>query len=407
MSKRPSMNPPDRDLWIETPSELSELLEHLHSCGRFALDTEFVSEETFEPVLGLIQVATTNRVAAIDPIALPDLSEFWDLVIGPDVEIVMHAAGEDLRICRFRTGRLPQRLIDVQVAAGLVGFNYPLSLGNLVHQTLGASVLSGETRTDWRRRPLSPAQVRYALDDVRYLLAVSDHLNRRLAELDRLSWADEEYAALKTAVESRDETQRWRKLSGIHQLNRRSLEIARRLWIWRFEEAERSNRPIRQVMRDDLIIGIAKRQPSSKRDLEALRDFNRPHLLARSAQVLALIQDALRLPEDQLPDPSERPDTWPGESMIVSLLASTLHQCCSQNALSSSLVGSVADIKQLIRWHLDGQPSAIAPALLATWRGEVCGRDLLDVLSGRRSLRIVDPTSDVPIVLDPISQEPT
>ncbi|HEU5115593.1 MAG TPA: HRDC domain-containing protein [Isosphaeraceae bacterium] len=397
---------PDRDQWIETPAELDDLLDHLQTSGRFALDTEFVSEDTYEPVLGLIQVATTERIAAVDPIAIGDLSEFWNLVTGPDVEVVMHAAGEDLRICRFRSGRLPERVVDVQIAAGLIGFNYPLSHGNLVNQVLGVTVSGGETRTDWRRRPLSDAQVRYALDDVRFLLDVSNHLNRRLDELGRLSWADEEYATLKEAVESRDESERWRRLSGIHHLNRRSLEIARRLWLWRLEEANRSNRPIRQIMRDDLIIGIAKRQPASRRDLEALRDFHRPHLMSKANALVALIQEALDTPTDQLPEASERPDTWPGESMVVSLLSAALHQSCTQNALAPSLVGSVGDLKELIRWHLAGQPAETTPSLASRWRGEVCGRDLLDVLSGRRSVRIVDPTADVPIVLDPISREP-
>ena len=104
--------------------------------GRFAFDTEFVSEETFEPVLCLIQVATRERLAAVDPLAIRDFSPFWDVVTDPAVEVVMHAASEDLRICRFQTGTVPRRVYDVQIAAGLVGFGYPLSLGNLVSQAL-------------------------------------------------------------------------------------------------------------------------------------------------------------------------------------------------------------------------------------------------------------------------------
>ena len=160
---------------ITTPAQLKGLVDHLRAIGRFAFDTEFVSEETFEPVLCLIQVATRERLAVIDPLAVRDVSPFWDVVLDPSIEVVMHAAGEDLRICLLRTRALPRRVFDVQMAAGLAGLTYPLSLVNLVGQVLGISLAGSETRTDWRHRPLSAAQLNYALDDVRYLLDVADH----------------------------------------------------------------------------------------------------------------------------------------------------------------------------------------------------------------------------------------
>ncbi len=129
---------------ITTVSGLEELVAHLRASGRFAFDTEFVSEETFEPVLCLVQVATTERLAAIDALAVRDLTSFWDVVTDPAVDVVMHAASEDLRICRFQTGKVPGRVFDVQIAAGLVGFGYPLSLGNLMAQTMRITVAGGE-----------------------------------------------------------------------------------------------------------------------------------------------------------------------------------------------------------------------------------------------------------------------
>ena len=145
---------------VTSTAQLHALMDHVRAAGRFAFDTEFVSEETFEPVLCLIQVATRDRLALVDPLAVRDLDPFWDVVCDPSLEVVMHAAGEDLRICRIKTGPPAAHVFDVQIAAGLVGFSYPLSLGNLVSQVLGVSLAGGETRTDWRRRPLSTAQVR-------------------------------------------------------------------------------------------------------------------------------------------------------------------------------------------------------------------------------------------------------
>src|SRR5271168_2140545 len=179
---------------ITTPGQLKGLVEHLRAIGRFAFDTEFVSEDTFEPVLCLIQVATRERLAVIDPLAVRDVGPFWDVVLDPAVEVVMHAAGEDLRICLLRTRSLPRRVFDVQMAAGMAGLNYPLSLVNLVGQVLGISLAGSETRTDWRHRPLSAAQLDYALDDVRYLLDIADHFTARLAQLGRTAWAEAEMA---------------------------------------------------------------------------------------------------------------------------------------------------------------------------------------------------------------------
>ncbi len=394
------------DSLITTPRALREVVEHLRNSGRFAFDTEFVSEDTFEPVLGLLQVATRERLVAIDPLAVRDLSPLWDVLVDPSVEVVMHAAGEDLRICRLQSGRLPERVVDVQIAAGLVGFGYPISLGNLVQNTLKVTLAGGETRTDWRRRPLSPAQIRYALDDVRHLLDVADEMSNRLATLGRIAWAEDEFQDQLRSIEARDESERWRRLSGLHQLTRRGLEIARQIWEWRRNEARRSNRPLRHVMRDDLIVAIAKRQPSSRRDLEALRDFNRPHLLARSAEIVDLIAEAQKIPSDELPEYAERHEEGPGLSMVISLLAATLNRCCAQQRVATGLVGSNADLKELVRWHLASQPGIRAPKLAQGWRGEVCGQALIDVLSGRRALRIADPEADVPIVIDPIQDVP-
>jgi ribonuclease D len=387
---------------ITTPGALRDLAGRLREAGRFAFDTEFVSEETYEPVLCLVQVATAEGIYAVDSLAVRDLSPFWEAVIDPSVEAVMHAAGEDLRICRFQTGTVPERVFDVQIAAGLVGLAYPLSLGNLIGQTLGVSLFGGETRTDWRRRPLTASQVRYAMDDVRYLLPLADMLKSRLNELGRGAWAEAEFRAFVQAIQGRDEESRWRRLPSLHQLNRRGLEVARRLSEWRTEEARRANRPIRQVMRDDLLVAIAKRQPAGRIELEALRDFNRPHLLARGGEILAAIAQAREVPAEQLPEHAERHEEGPGLTMLVNVLSAALANCCAKTKVAASLVGSSGDLKDMVRWNALGRPEGSRPALASGWRDEVCGETLLDVLSGRRALRVEDPQSDVPVSVETV-----
>jgi ribonuclease D len=391
---------------ITTPAQLKGLVDHLRESARFAFDTEFVSEETFEPVLCLIQVATRERLAVIDPLAVRDVGPFWEVVLDPAVQVVMHASGEDLRICMLRTGSLPQRVFDVQMAAGMVGFNYPLSLVNLVGQVKDISLSGTETRTDWRHRPLSPAQLRYALDDVRHLLDLADQFADRLTQLGRTEWANAEFDDLLESIAHRADLDRWRKLPGLHQLSRRSLEMARRLADWREDEARRLNRPLRQVVRDDLLVAIAKRQPRNRRDLEALRDFNRPALLNRSQEILAILDHARAVPDDQLPDLPARPEEPPGLSTVTNLLSAALAQCCAQNQLAGSLVANVSDLKHLVRWHSGGRDHSKPPSLLQGWRGEVCGPLLLDVLDGKLALRVVDPDSEYPVALEKLAAKP-
>ena len=386
---------------ITSPDQLLELVERLRSVGRFAFDTEFVSEDTFEPVLCLVQVASADELVAIDPLAVRDLGPFWELVNDPKIEVVMHASGEDLRICRFQTGRTPSRVFDVQIAAGLVGFGYPLSLGNLVSQVAGMSVFGGETRTDWRKRPLTPAQLRYALDDVRYLLPLADSLQGRLRDLDRVDWAEAEFSSFLWEIENRDEASRWRRLPGLHNLNRRGLEVARRLSTWRAVEARRLNRPVRQVIRDDLLIAIAKRQPGNRADLEALRDFNRPHLLSKAAELLAIVAESQKVAPESLPEHAERHDEGPGLTMVVNVLSAALATCCTEKKVAMSLIGSTSDLKELVRWQSRDRPGSEQPFLTKGWRDKVCGETLLDVLAGRSTLRIVDLDSDVPVAVTP------
>lgn len=231
-------------------------------------------------------------------------------------------------------------------------------------------------------------------------------LEARLSDWGRMAWAEAEFAAFVSSIQNRVEEERLRRLPGLHQLGRRGLEIARRLADWRFEEARRANRPLRQVLRDDLLVAIAKRQPNSRRDLEALRDFNRPHLLNRGGEILGVIATAQSVPADELPEPADRHEEGPGLTMVVNLLAATLALCCARSRVAASLVGSSNDLKGLVRWFLQGRPEGAEPELARGWRRDVCGSPLLDVLSGRTALRIDDPEADVPIALEPVPSTP-
>ena len=157
-----------------------ELIDHLRTVGRFAYDSEFIGELTYHPKLCVIQVASAERVALIDPLADVDLTPFWELLCDPAVEKIVHAGDQDIEPVVRHLGRSPANFFDTQIAAGFCGLPYPVSLSKLVGELTGAKLGKGLTFTHWDQRPLSPMQLRYAADDVRYLPAVRAELGRRL-----------------------------------------------------------------------------------------------------------------------------------------------------------------------------------------------------------------------------------
>ena len=165
---------------VTTESQLTELIGHLQSSGRFAYDSEFIGELTYIPKLCLIQVASAERIGLIDPLAGLNLKPFWELIADPAVEKIVHAGQQDLEpVCR-ELGRAPANVFDTQIAAGFIGLPYPLSLSKLINETAGVKLGKGLTFSHWDQRPLSAMQLRYAADDVRYLVLAREKIGQRL-----------------------------------------------------------------------------------------------------------------------------------------------------------------------------------------------------------------------------------
>ncbi|MGH7128255.1 MAG: ribonuclease D, partial [Planctomycetaceae bacterium] len=181
---------------IVEAAAFDELCDHIERAGLVAFDTEFVSEFTYRPELGLLQFATAERLAAVDPYAVTDLGRWWRIMAGDEVAVIVHGGQAEVRFCRVATGERPRRLVDVQLAEGMRSRSYPLGYGPLVARVLGKRVSGKETRSDWRARPLSPRQIRYALEDVEHVLKIWDRQRVALESLGRLSWAEQEFERL-------------------------------------------------------------------------------------------------------------------------------------------------------------------------------------------------------------------
>jgi ribonuclease D len=385
---------------ITTDEQLRDYCRELAGCDSIAFDTEFVSESTYRPVLCLIQVCAAGRLVVIDPLAIGDVRPFWETVTRGEHETIAHASRIELEFCLQAVDRLPSKLFDVQVAAGLVGIEYPAGYGTLVTRLLGEPSQKHETRTDWQRRPLSKRQIEYALEDALHLPPIRDKLHASLSELGRLAWLEEEMEARKDEVRRALSHERWRRVSGHSGLDRRSLAIVHELWKWREAEAQRRNQPARRVLRDDLIVELARRQTADPKRIHAVRGMERGDLARRVDSLAACVQRALALPEDQCPTRAHR-ETSPQMSVLGQFLFAALGSRCREAGLAPSLAGGPNDIRDLITYDTARDREHRRPPQLARgWRAEFVGRLFDELLAGRKAIRVGDPKSDHPLVFE-------
>jgi ribonuclease D len=394
-------------LSITSSAELADFCQRLSRAKRIGIDTEFVSEDTFRPELCLVQVATDHELAVIDPYRVKNLTSFWQILSEGAHTTIAHAAREELNFSLLSCHRPPANLFDTQIAAGLTSSEYPSSYGSVVTRFLGTQAAKGEQRTDWRRRPLSEAQIDYALEDVRYLLPLHDVLQRLLEKHRRVDWMAEEMATWLREVTDARQRPRWRRVSGIGGLSTRSLSIVKHLWTWRQEEAERRDLPPRRVLRDDLIVELAKRKSDQPDRIRQVRGLQRGLKSDMIEQIAACVRRGLEAPFDdndrtaRLPMPSQL-------NLLGQFLSPALTSICHSANVATSLAGTATDVRDLIAYRLEFGPmdGAEPPVLARGWRAELVGNLIDDLLLGHKSIRISDPLSEQPLEFDPVDGKP-
>jgi len=372
---------------VTDQQRLETLCRDWRAAGRFAFDTEFIRDDTYDAQLCLIQVTLNGEVVLVDPTAGLDLDPFWGLVTDPAVLTIIHAGKEDFEVCLRAVGAPPRNVFDVQIAAGFVGLGYPLSLTRLVSTIARRRISKGQTLTDWLRRPLTEAQIRYAVEDVTYLPGIYEHLRKRLDESGRAAWVAEEFALLeKPETYQRQVKQRLFKLKGSRKLDGLGLAILERLIDWRDEWAKARNRPTRALIRDDVLVSIAKRRPQKAADLEVLRGFPQSHKSKIVRELLSVIKDGMSITQDKQPVPYQPRDESPMMKAVQSILSAYLRAVCHEEYIGHDLVGSTQRLNELTD-YLVGE-SKTRPLLLTGWREKFIGRRLVDLLEGRSELHL-------------------
>lgn len=384
MTSHPGREP----IIVERQGQIDEFCALVRDERVFAFDTEFVMEDRYEAEVCLVQLATQKLVFLVDPFLRLDLSPVWEMVSDDNIETVVHAGQEDLAIAFRETGQVPRRVFDVQVAAGFVGLDYPISLQKLVQSVAHVRLHKSKTLTDWRKRPLSAAQLRYAADDVGFLLGIRKKLHDRMVKRGRLSWAQEEFLHFEDrTLYVRDDEEKLRRVKGMSILKGQQLAVARHLLAWRDELAKQMNRPARIVMKDHLLVEIAKHGVSNYSELRDLRGLN---MGDKSIHALAAeVKHALSLPVLDAAPSKLGEFEEPRESVLIALATAIVRGYCLDEDLAYGLAATKKSLRDLIRLRMNNPNISEAEVeLLRGWRAETVGALLDDVLAGRRMIRI-------------------
>ena len=360
--------------YIDTAGQLETVIGELLGQRSYSLDTEFHREKTYFPKLALLQVAWSDQLVLIDPLAV-DLKPFA-AVLESDATAVIHAADQDLEVLLLACGALPTVLFDTQIAAGFVGLSTP-SLSTLYERFLGVRVGKGDRLTDWLQRPLTDAQLAYAATDVLHLPEIHQLLVDDLTARGRLEWALDECEVQRARSRGqRDPEEAYRRIKEARQLKGSSLSVARAVAAWRERRAATLDIPVRYVLSDIAVLGIAQRPPRSRADLEKIRGFDRG---LRDDVVSELIVEVARARE--APAAASGPPSSAGPldrdlRPAVALISAWISQMARDLQIDATLLATRGDLEML----LGGVPDA---RLATGWRAQLVGDPIRRLLDGQ------------------------
>ncbi|MCK5930801.1 MAG: ribonuclease D [Fulvimarina manganoxydans] len=368
---------------ITRTSELERACEALARSEYVTVDTEFIRETTFWPELCLVQLASDDTTALVDPLADGlSLEPFFALMRDPSVTKVFHAARQDIEIIYRLGGIVPAPLFDTQVAAMVCGFGESIAYDQLVGRLTSGRIDKTSRFTDWRRRPLSDQQLVYALADVTYLRDVYKSLRETLEKTGRLSWLDEEMAVLSDpATYDLHPDDAWRRLK-LRVKKPIELQIMKEIAAWREREAREQDKPRGRILKDDGIYEIAQQQPRDEQALSRLRTI--PKGFERSAAgraILAAVARAHAVPKSDLPAIPRPPQLPEGTQAAVEFLRVLLKIVVEEEGVAAKLIANSDDLEQLAS---KGEAAEIAA--LTGWRRDIFGARALKLLEGESAL---------------------
>jgi ribonuclease D len=381
-------------MYITSVDQLKEFCKKLESAEILAVDTEFVRERTYFHRIGLIQVSSGEHFAAIDPIALSDLTPLLELFKDPGKIKIFHAARQDLEILVRLCGQVIPPVFDTQVAAALVGWGTQISFAKIVHKALGKKIHKSETYTDWCRRPLSKSQIDYAIDDVRYLVPVYHRLVERLKKMNRLDWVKGETLAWEDpkTFALPDPHKRLLKIKNLRSLKPRNLTVLKELVAWREREAVKRDCLPKNIVKDETLLEIARKIPNNLKMLSEFRGFHHKELAKSGASILSVIEKAMEiLEEDFIVLPEHNGYTT--VRGVEELLSAYVQIRSEELKIEPSVLADRKQIHSFVT-HYEQKLNIEDHLLFQGWRKELIGAPMFSLLSGKVGLKI-DPSGQV------------
>jgi ribonuclease D len=365
---------------------LEQLCIRVRDAARVALDTEFHAERTYSARLMVVQLAFDDGAVIVDALALTDLRQ---LVLAlTQTTVVGHALSADLKIFADRYGLVPSRVFDTQIAASFLGYGMQISLADLVRSVCGVRLAKSQTVSDWSARPFSERQVEYLVDDVVHLLPVYDALLPRLERKGRYEWVFEECAELGDIERYRmDERRAYLRIPGAMRMSRRELGILNELVKLRDSVARDRDLPVRYVLPDDVVAGLAATKPARIDDFAQLRRFDGGMKRQLGAAILEAVARGQALPEDELPQRPVRPAA-PARDALVSLLGAAIAEIAREAELPASLLVPRAALERLAREIPPDRESFERVLALQPWRLSLVAEPLWRMLGGEAVLKI-------------------
>jgi ribonuclease D len=374
-------------------SALDLLASSAETAGRIALDTEFMGEGRYRTLLCLIQLAipdgaNAERIELIDPLEQDlDGAPLARIIADPAIQIVVHAGRQDVELMRRRFAAEVRNVFDTQIAAGFVGLGAQCSYDTLLAEVLGVRLAKSASFTRWDTRPLSPEQLGYARDDVVHLLELAAELERRLTTLGRLEWAREECRFLECSSDERDLNTVFARLPRIRGLNATSQTIARELVQWRERTASMADRPVQSILSDAGLVELAKRKPSSSKQLEQIRGVGAASLHRRAHELLDAVRRGSERPLEPLSQETRPPAPDPDDGPLIAVAEALVRTRARETGLAYELLAARADLQAIVAaWRVSGEEADVRT--LRGWRRELVGSELLELLDGSVSLSV-------------------
>jgi len=279
--------------FIDSDLALTQVCAQLKGCAWLAVDTEFERSSTYYPELCLLQVASNEITAVIDPLAIANLKPLYDVLYDASIIKVFHAARQDLEVFFHIKGEVPVPFFDTQIAASKLDYDNQIGYANLIKEILDVELDKTQTRTNWKRRPLSRNQLEYAADDVIYLGQIYQLFLAKLIKSGQLSSLDEEFNALaRPELYLPDPETMWQKIRAARELEGNSLNVLKQLAAWREITARAENQPRNWILHNNTLVKIARSLPANEDDLSRIKGVNKRVLKQHGATLVEIIGKA-------------------------------------------------------------------------------------------------------------------